>query len=353
MKLLRNSRKIIIAGPCSAENWEQILDTSTQIAQIPEVSILRAGVWKPRTKPGGFEGIGEIALQWLQKIQSQTGKPVATEIATPQHIEQALKHNIKVLWIGARTTVNPFMVQEIAETLRGEKTVSIMLKNPMHPDTALWMGAVERIRAVGIEDIALIHRGFSVIGGHKYRNQPMWNIALEAKRIMPEIPLICDPSHIAGDSTLIEEVAQNALNLNYDGLMVETHNSPQTALSDSEQQITPLQLKNIINKLCWRTQTHNTTDFQQELANLRQQIDSHDTELFELMSRRMKISQKIGQLKAQNNVAILQNQRWNKILEHFTLMAEELELSENFVTELLGVIHTESIEQQNKIFKAK
>jgi chorismate mutase len=337
----------IIAGPCSAETEEQLLETSQRIKELG-VGIIRAGIWKPRTRPNLFEGIGEDALRWIQNVKKETGLKFAVEVATPKHVYEAIKHNIDLLWIGARSTTNPFTVQEIAEALRGAN-VPVLVKNPINPDLALWLGAIERISNVGLTKIGAIHRGFSSFKQTKYRNLPVWQIPLELKRQLPDIPLFCDPSHIGGKRELIFDISQNAMDLDYDGLIIETHRDPENAWSDAAQQITPETLGSIIKNLKYRHPTSKDRDFISVLGELREQIDHVDRELFEILSQRMEIVEKMGLYKKKNNVTVFQKNRWQEISETRTKWAEELGLNPEFMWDLFKLIHDASIRRQEYI----
>ncbi len=339
---------LVIAGPCSAESEEQVLQIAHELKNT-KVSIFRAGIWKPRTRPGGFEGIGEIGLKWLQKVKIETGLQTAIEVANAAHVKLALAHDIDVLWIGARTTVNPFAVQEIADALVGVDKI-ILIKNPVNPDLALWIGAVERIQNAGIKRIGVIHRGFSTYQKTSYRNNPEWQIAIDFQNRFPSVPMMCDPSHITGKRSMIQEVSQQALDLNYDGLMIETHTDPDNAWSDAAQQITPSVLKTILGELTIRKSTDDADDYCQLLTKLRLQIDEFDAKILENMASRMAISEQIGQLKKEKNVAILQNQRWNAILERMLAFGKTNGLSEEFIVKIFKTIHQESIAKQEKVF---
>lgn len=345
------SDKLIIAGPCSAESRVQLLRSCTLLAENPSVGMLRIGVWKPRTKPGGFEGVGAQALEWVKEAKELTGLPVAIEVARAEHVEAALKYGVDMLWIGARSTVNPFAVQEIAEALRGVSSQRVFIKNPLSADVGLWAGALERLQGVGLYDLGLIHRGFTSYNSSRYRNSPMWHLALDMQRLFPTLPMICDPSHIAGKRELIAEISQMAADLNFDGLMVESHCDPSSALSDAEQQLTPQDFSQMLSNVVWRNATLESESYTTELSALRSRIDTLDGELFDILSRRMQISREIGELKSQNNVVIVQNQRWSTIVKNFLLRSEKLGLSQDFVQSVLGAIHSESIENQNKIYK--
>ncbi len=338
---------LVIAGPCSAETEEQVLKIARQLKDS-DVSIFRAGIWKPRTRPGGFEGVGAIGLKWLQKAKAETGLLMAVEVANATHVKLALEHDIDVLWVGARTVVNPFSVQEIADALQNTDKI-VLVKNPVNPDLGLWLGGVERMYNAGIKKLGVVHRGFSTYEKTKYRNVPEWQIPIELQSRFPDLPLICDPSHITGRRHMIAEVAQQALDLNYDGLMIETHCDPDHAWSDAAQQITPTVLKQILCDLKVRKMTTDAPDFNNEMIKLRTQIDMADTKLLELLGSRMKVSEQIGALKKANNIAVLQNKRWNEILIKMTADGHEKGLSEEFILKLFKAIHQESITHQEKI----
>jgi len=338
---------LVIAGPCSAETEEQVLKIAHELKNS-DVSIFRAGIWKPRTRPGGFEGVGEIGLKWLQKAKAETGLLMATEVATAAHVKLALEHDIDVLWIGARTTVNPFAVQEIADALQGTDKI-VLLKNPVNPDLSLWIGGLERLYNANIKKLGVIHRGFSTYEKTKYRNNPEWQIAIDLQNRFPDLPLICDPSHITGKRDMIQEVSQQALDLNYDGLIIETHIDPDNAWSDAAQQVTPATLKQMFINLRVRKVTDDESEYNQKMAKLRMQIDEFDGKLLEILGNRMKVADKIGLLKKEKNVAILQNQRWNEILGKMILEGEEKGLSNEFVMHLFKAIHQESINHQEKV----
>ena len=338
---------LVIAGPCSAETEEQVLKIAHELKNS-DVSIFRAGIWKPRTRPGGFEGVGEIGLKWLQKAKAETGLLMATEVATAAHVKLALEHDIDVLWIGARTTVNPFAVQEIADALQGTDKI-VLLKNPVNPDLSLWIGGLERLYNANIKKLGVIHRGFSTYEKTKYRNNPEWQIAIDLQNRFPDLPLICDPSHITGKRDMIQEVSQQALDLNYDGLIIETHIDPDNAWSDAAQQVTPATLKQMFINLRVRKVSDDESEYNQKMAKLRMQIDEFDGKLLEILGSRMKVADKIGLLKKEKNVAILQNQRWNEILGKMILEGEEKGLSNEFVMHLFKAIHQESITHQEKV----
>ena len=338
---------LVIAGPCSAETEDQVLKIAHELKNS-DVSIFRAGIWKPRTRPGGFEGVGEIGLKWLQKAKAETGLLMATEVATAAHVKLALEHDIDVLWIGARTTVNPFAVQEIADALQGTDKI-VLLKNPVNPDLSLWIGGLERLYNANIKKLGVIHRGFSTYEKTKYRNNPEWQIAIDMQNRFPDLPLICDPSHITGKRDMIQEVSQQALDLNYDGLIIETHIDPDNAWSDAAQQVTPATLKQMFINLRVRKVSDDESEYNQKMAKLRMQIDEFDGKLLEILGNRMKVADRIGLLKKEKNVAILQNQRWNEILGKMILEGEEKGLSNEFVMQLFKAIHQESITHQEKV----
>ncbi|RTY92496.1 bifunctional 3-deoxy-7-phosphoheptulonate synthase/chorismate mutase type II [Flavobacterium sp. GT3R68] len=341
------SHPIVIAGPCSAETEEQVLKIAHELKDS-DVSIFRAGIWKPRTRPGGFEGVGAIGLKWLQKAKAETGLLMGVEVANAAHVKLALEHDIDMLWIGARTTVNPFAVQEIADALQNTDKI-VLVKNPVNPDLALWIGGVERLYNAGIKKLGVIHRGFSTYEKTKYRNIPEWQIAIELQNRFPDLPLICDPSHISGKRDMILEVSQQALDLNYDGLMVETHIDPDHAWSDAAQQVTPAALKQIFSDLKIRNVGVEEADFNQKLARLRIEIDDFDTKLVDILGKRMQVSNKIGALKKEKNVAVLQSKRWNEILGKMILEGEQKELSEEFILKIFKAIHQESIVHQERV----
>ncbi|MBW8049020.1 MAG: 3-deoxy-7-phosphoheptulonate synthase [Cytophagales bacterium] len=345
-----NNHPLIIAGPCSAESEEQLLATASALKKL-NIDIFRAGVWKPRTRPDSFEGVGSIGLTWLKNVKKVTGLPTAVEVAKPVHIEEALKNEIDILWIGARTTVNPFIVQELAEAMKGAD-IKVMVKNPINPDLSLWIGAIERIQNAGIKSVAAVHRGFSSFDNTKFKNTPTWQIPIELKRLLPDIPLICDPSHISGKRALIFEVAQKALDLDYDGLMIETHIDPNEALSDKEQQVTPDQLKKILGDLKIRKPSSDNVEFINQLEELRSKIDNMDRELLETLTARMAVVEKIGKYKKEHNVTILQVERWREIFKTRPQWAKKMNLNEKFIAELYKLIHDESIRKQTGVFKS-
>ena len=342
---------LIISGPCSAETEEQVMQTAIRLAATGKVDIMRAGIWKPRTRPGSFEGIGTKGLPWLQQAKKETGLPIAIEVATGKQVEDALHFDVDVLWIGARTTVNPFSVQEIADALRGVK-VPVLIKNPLNPDLELWVGGMERIAKAGIEDLGLIHRGFSSYGNTDFRNAPMWHLAIEMKRRFPGIPMINDPSHICGRRDILQEVAQQAIDLDFDGLIIESHIDPDNAWSDAKQQITPEVLKEMLEAIRWRKDDVANKDFQSHLEKFRQQINQLDDELLQVLATRMKVAEKIGEYKKENNITILQTNRWNEILERAIAKGNKMGLTDDFVTKYMDAVHMESIHHQNKVMNS-
>ena len=342
---------LVIAGPCSAETEKQVLEIAHQLKDT-DATVFRAGIWKPRTRPGNFEGVGSLGLKWLQKAKEETGMLIATEVANATHVDLALQHDVDVLWVGARSTVSPFIVQEIAEALKGtDKTV--LVKNPVNPDLSLWLGAVERLHTADIKNLGVIHRGFSTYEKTRYRNNPEWQVAVDLQNRFPDLPLILDPSHIAGRRDIIFDLCQTALDLNYDGLMVETHHSPDDAWSDAKQQITPDRLVKIMEDLRIRKVMDDEAEFQNELNKLRTQIDVIDHQLIEILGKRMKVADGIGTLKKSRNVAVLQTKRWNEILGKMILEGEQNNLSEEFVLRLFKAIHQESINHQEKILNKR
>lgn len=346
-----NKRPLIISGPCSAETEEQVMATATGLAATGKVDVLRAGIWKPRTRPGSFEGIGTKGLPWLQAAKKVTGIPVAVEVATAKQVEDALHFDVDILWLGARTTVNPFSVQEIADALRGVD-VPVLIKNPINPDLELWIGAVERVAKAGIKQIGLIHRGFSSYGNTEYRNAPMWHLAIEMKRRYPELMIINDPSHICGRRDILQEVAQKAIDLDFDGLIIESHVDPDHAWSDAKQQVTPERLGEMLGNIRWRKEDVASEEYHAALEKLRQQINQLDDELMQILGQRIKVAEKIGQYKKDNNITILQTNRWNEILERAFAKGDKLGLSKEFITKYFDAVHMESINHQNKIMNS-
>lgn len=340
---------LVIAGPCSAETEEQVLKIAHQLKDT-DATVLRAGIWKPRTRPGNFEGVGALGLKWLQKAKEETGMLIATEVANANHVELALEHDVDILWIGARTTVSPFIVQDIAEALKGTEK-PVLIKNPVNPDLSLWLGAVERLYTQDIKNLGVIHRGFSTYEKTRYRNNPEWQLPIDLQNRFPDLPLILDPSHIAGRRDIIFDLCQTGLDLNYDGIMVETHFDPDNAWSDAAQQITPSALIKIMEDLKIRKEVGTEMEYNNKLSTLRTQIDVIDHQLIESMGKRMKVADAIGEIKAENNVAILQTKRWNEILGAMILEGERHNLSEEFILRVFKAIHQESINHQNKIIK--
>ena len=334
--------KLIIAGPCSAETEEQVLQTAIQLKETTKVNMLRAGIWKPRTRPGSFEGVGAIGLKWLIDAGKQVNLPVTTEVANREHVNLALKAGFKNLWIGARTTVNPFAVQEIADSLQGVSDVSVLIKNPINPDLQLWIGATERFQKAGIKNIGVIHRGFSAFKTNKYRNEPLWEIPLNLKMEFPDIQLICDPSHICGRRDILEEVSQKAMDLEYDGLMIETHIAPNDAWSDAKQQVTPIVLNQLLNNLVRRNAEADNPKFEKLLDTFRNEMKGMDNEILSIIGKRMKIAEQIGIIKKENNITILQRDRWQKVLNLISdikmLLDTQLSISMKTISRNLGVI---------------
>jgi chorismate mutase len=351
VEALLKKRPLIISGPCSAETEEQVMQTAVRLAATGKVDIMRAGIWKPRTRPGSFEGIGTKGLPWLQAARKASGLPVAVEVATGKQVEDALHFDVDVLWIGARTTVNPFSVQDVADALRGVD-VPVLIKNPINPDLELWIGAMERVQKAGIKNIGLIHRGFSSYGNTEYRNAPMWHLAIEMKRRYPDLLMINDPSHICGRRDILLEVAQTAIDLDFDGLIIESHIDPDNAWSDAKQQITPEKLGELIGSIRWRNEDIASAEYHAALEKLRQQINNLDDELMQILSQRMKVAESIGTYKKENNITILQTNRWNSILERAFAKGEKLGLSKEFVTKYFDAVHMESINHQNKIMNS-
>lgn len=342
------SEALTIAGPCSAESEEQMLKTAKEIATLAKVNVFRAGIWKPRTRPGNFEGVGEKGLKWLQQVKKETGLLTTVEVANPEHVDLAIKYNVDILWIGARTTSNPFSIQELADHLKGYDK-PVMVKNPINPDVNLWLGALERFHKVGINKLAAIHRGFFPFEATTLRNIPKWEVPIELKSICHNLPIICDPSHIAGNTEYIPEIAQKALDLNMDGLMIETHYNPSLALSDMNQQLSPVQLGNLLDTLIFRRTTTKDLDFASILETSRDQIDSIDKQMLELLSQRMNVVEEIGKYKSKNEVTILQLRRWEKIMSTRIKLGKKLGLSEDFVKKLLQLVHKESIQRQTEV----
>lgn len=333
-------RPMVIAGPCSAETEEQVMKTAKQLA-ANGIKILRAGIWKPRTKPGGFEGVGSEGLAWLKKVKQETGMYISTEVATQKHVYEALKFGVDMLWVGARTTANPFAVQEIAEALQGVD-IPVLVKNPVNPDLELWIGALERLSNVGLTKLGAIHRGFSSYDKKIYRNLPQWHIPIELKRRFPDLPILCDPSHIGGKRDLIQPLSQQAMDLNYEGLIIETHCDPDNAWSDASQQVTPDRLKEILDSLIIRDRKQSTED----LSDLRHQIDELDDQLLELLAKRMRVSCEIGMFKKEHNMTVVQTNRYDEILNKRIAQATAMDINPDFMRIILEAIHEESVRQQ-------
>ena len=339
---------LLISGPCSLESEEQTLETARLLAKDKRVFVYRGGVWKPRTRPGSFEGVGSIGLEWLKKVREETGLPVGTEVANAQHTEEALKAGIDVLWIGARSTASPFAVQEIADVVKGSNVV-MMVKNPVNPDVQLWLGAIERIHQAGIRNIVAIHRGFTPFQETKYRNYPNWKTYIELKRLMPNLPVICDPSHIAGEREYLYEISQKAFDMGMDGLIIESHCDPSCAMSDAEQQVTPADLAKLLDKLVIKHENANNPDFENKLDVLRNRIDAIDAEMLEILASRIAIVKQIGKYKKENNVTALQINRWTHLMESRVDMGKKFDINETFVKILFQLIHEDSVRMQTEI----
>ena len=345
-----NSSPLVIAGPCSAESLDQMLTTAHSLKNIPEVKIFRAGIWKPRTRPNNFEGLGEIALPWLAEVKKQTGLMTTTEVATAKHVELCLKYGVDVLWIGARTTANPFSVQEIADALKGVD-IPVMVKNPINADLQLWIGAIERLNNAGITKLIAIHRGFSVADKLEFRNDPLWRIPMELKTKFPNLPLICDPSHITGERELIQKVCQKAMDLNMDGLIIETHPTPEKAWSDAAQQVTPEKLKTIVSGLSLRTEHSTDASFGLELSALRAQIDRLDNEIIHSLKLRKDVVEKIAKAKIKQNITALQRSRFDQLIKERMENGITLGLEECFIKEIFDAIHDQSVKVQTDLFE--
>ena len=350
--ITKDKEALIVAGPCGAETREQVLETAKGLAAIPQVKLFRAGIWKPRTRPNSFEGVGEEGLKWLNEVQQQYKLKTTVEVANAQHVELALKYKVDVLWIGARTTVNPFSVQEIADAVKGVD-IPVMIKNPIHADLHLWIGALERINNAGITKLAAIHRGFHFAGKSKYRNKPMWEIAIELKTLFPDLPIICDPSHIGGKRDLIESIAQKALNLGMNGLMIETHPHPDKALSDAAQQITPTELSELLDRLIFPDTQSSNVEFSNKLKSLRSMIDEVDDELINLLAKRLQIIEEIALYKKDQNITVFQLERWQEILRTRSQWAEKLGVSRHHIEKICQILHEESIRVQNEAINKK
>ena len=349
--LTPESIPLIIAGPCSAESEEQVLSTAHELAKIKQVTVFRAGIWKPRTRPSSFEGVGNVGLEWLRKVREQTRLHTAVEVASPEHVETALKYGVSFLWIGARTVVNPFSVQAISDALKGTD-IPVLVKNPLNPDIRTWIGALERLNQAGIRKLIAVHRGFSFFNRTPYRNSPMWEIPIELKQWCPNLPLLADPSHICGETGLLLQVSQKAFDLEMDGLMIESHINPKAAMTDSDQQITPTALNGLLSKLILRNLT-GTVEFENKLEELRSEIDKLDEELIDILARRMDIAEEIGKYKKENNITILQLKRWSQVIHDRVLAGNNLGLSKEFLLHLLEAVHEESIQRQTEVMNRK
>ena len=348
MKKNTVKKGLVIAGPCSVESETQLLETALALADLKKVDVLRAGIWKPRTQPGGFEGVGTKGLAWLLQAKQLSGLQTAVEVATAKHVEDALSFDVDILWIGARTTVNPFSVQQVVDALRGCKQ-KILIKNPVNPDLKLWIGAIERFQKAGIDDLGLIHRGFTAYGNTEYRNAPMWQIPIEMKRLFPDLQMICDPSHICGNRKGLWSVSQKSVDLDYDGLMIESHVRPDEALTDKEQQVKPGDLLALLEKIIWKRTDSNEGAYAAKLENLREQINYLDEELIALISNRMGVAKQIGIIKQENQITVLQTSRYNEIMERSVQKAKQVNLSEEFIRAYMEAVHIESIRIQNAI----
>ena len=343
-------KPVIIAGPCSAESEQQVFETAKALKEAG-VEVLRAGIWKPRTRPGSFEGVGSEGLHWMQRVQKELGMKVSTEVANVKHVYEALKAGVDMLWIGARTTANPFAMQEIADALKGTD-IPVLVKNPVNPDVELWIGALERLNMAGLKKIGVIHRGFSTYGKHKYRNIPQWQLPIEIKRRFPDMLMICDPSHISGKREYIHEISQQAMDLGFDGLIIESHICPEIALSDAAQQVTPTSLSEILSQLVIRNVDSENLKYKENIDELRARIDEIDRDLLDLLADRMKVADEIGRYKKENNITILQPNRWDKILAKVFVKGEEKGLDNEFLEKVFKAIHQASIDRQTKIMNA-
>ena len=349
--LFSNVKKpVVIAGPCSAESEQQIFETAKAL-KAAGVEVLRAGIWKPRTRPGSFEGVGSEGLHWMQRVQRELGMKVSTEVANVKHVYEALKSGVDMLWIGARTSANPFAMQEIADALKGTD-IPVLVKNPVNPDVELWIGALERLNMAGLKKIGVIHRGFSTYGKNKYRNVPQWQLPIEIKRRFPDMLMICDPSHISGKREYIQEISQQAMDLGFDGLIIESHICPEIALSDAAQQVTPSSLSEILSKLVIRDVDSENIQYKENIDELRARIDVMDADLIDLLANRMKVADEIGKYKKQNNITILQPNRWDKILEKVFAKGNEKGLDDEFLEKIFKAIHQASIDRQTKVMNS-
>jgi len=344
-----STRPCIIAGPCSAESEEQVMAAARELSAAG-VKVFRAGIWKPRTRPGCFEGVGEQGLEWLRRVKRETGMYVCTEVARGQHVRACLDAGVDMVWIGARTTTNPFLVEEIAQALKGSD-VPVLVKNPINPDLDLWLGALERLNRQGIRKIGVVHRGFSTFDRIKYRNAPYWQVVLEMRTRFPKLPIFCDPSHMAGDRAYVREIAQRSMDLGLDGLMVESHCSPDCALSDARQQLTPADLAELLNTLLVRESSTEDPVYNHTIKQLRSNIDELDSKLVRLLGERMKISRLIGQNKKANNISIIQIERWDEIMNTVYKIGAEYQMDKDFLDKVFSLIHEASAEEQNKILE--
>ena len=340
-------RPCVIAGPCSAESEEQLFRTAAELKEIG-INVFRAGIWKPRTHPGSFEGVGLEGLRWMRRIKQELGLKVCTEVASEKHVFECLKHGVDMVWLGARTSANPFLVQEIAEALR-DTDIPVLVKNPVNPDLDLWIGALERLNREGIRKIGVIHRGFSSLGEKKYRNSPHWQVAVDLRSRYPQLPFFCDPSHMSGCKDYIQELSQKSMNLGFDGLMVESHCDPSCALSDAKQQLTPAELISMLTSLTVRDEDTDSREYRENIEQLRMRIDSCDEELLRTLAARMQISRKIGECKKESNIAIIQASRWDTVLEGVLKSADIYGLDREFVANVFNAIHDASVQEQNKI----
>lgn len=343
---------LLIAGPCGAETHEQVLQTALELSKIKNIKVFRAGIWKPRTRPNSFEGVGEQGLEWLKEVKEQYGFKTTVEVANAQHTELALKHGVDILWVGARTTGNPFSVQEIADVVKGTD-IPVFIKNPIHADLQLWLGAIERFSLVGISKIAAIHRGFHYSGKTEYRNKPLWEIAIELKTILPELPIICDPSHIAGKRELIFDVAQKALDLGMNGLMIESHINPANALSDAQQQLLPNDLQALLSQLVYRQTNVQDKACTDKLTQFRNMIDAVDDELMNVLKKRMQIIEQIGAYKKEQHITIFQLERWQEIIRTRQQWANQLGLPNEYIEKICQLLHEESIRIQTEVMNKK
>lgn len=343
-------KPLVIAGPCSAESEQQIFETAKAL-KAAGVEVLRAGIWKPRTRPGSFEGVGSEGLHWMQRVQRELGMKVSTEVANVKHVYEALKAGVDMLWIGARTSANPFAMQEIADALKGTD-IPVLVKNPVNPDVDLWIGALERLNMAGLKKIGVIHRGFSAYGKFKYRNVPQWQLPIEIKRRFPDMLMICDPSHISGKREYIHEISQQAMDLGFDGLIIESHICPEIALSDAAQQVTPASLSEILDKLVIRAVDSENLEYKENIDELRAKIDVLDADLIDLLASRMKVADEIGRYKKQNNITILQPNRWDKILEKVSARGRDKGLDDEFLEKIFKAIHQASIDRQTNIMNS-